>query len=338
MRQLDFDALVPWLRERLAADVRLRLVRPLPGGAVNRVWRVVVEVAGSGRHDLVLKADGATGLGVGLGRVEEHALLVALHARGLPVPAPFLAGDDPGVVGAPFLLMRRLPGLSLPARLLAATRDPPRGEALAEALGGALARLHRTPPPDLPFLAPPRPTPGRAAVARCRGLLDAADAAEPVLEWALSRLAALEPPAHEVCLIHGDCRTGNLLVDADGGFVALLDWEFAGLGSPLEDLGWLTGRYWRFGRHDRPVGGFGSLEALLRGYEETGGAAVDPTALLWWQTLGTVRWAAIALLQGQRFAAGERDLDLGLTPLSLPALEAEAIRLVERLERGGGAA
>ena len=333
MRQIDFDRLEPWLCERLAADVCLRLVQPLPGGAINRVWRVVIEVEGSGRQDLVLKADGVERLGIGLRRVQEHALLRALHAQGLPVPAPFLAEGDPGIVGAPFLLMRRLPGEAGPRRLLEATRDGERGEALAAALGGVLARLHRLAPPDLPFLVPPQATPERAAIARCRAWLDGMDAAEPVLEWALSRLTALECSASEVCLIHGDCRTGNLLVDAGGGLNALLDWEFAGLGSPLEDLGWLTGRYWRFGRHDRAIGGFGSLKAFLHGY----GRAVDPAALLWWQTLGTVRWAAIALLQGRRFEAGEQGLDLGLSPLGLPALESETIRLVERLERRGGA-
>ncbi len=43
----------------------------------------------------------------------------------------------------------------------------------------------------------------------------------------------------------------------------LLDWELSHLGDPVEDLAWCCVRSWRFGNDDLPVGGFGTVDALL---------------------------------------------------------------------------
>jgi aminoglycoside phosphotransferase (APT) family kinase protein len=46
--------------------------------------------------------------------------------------------------------------------------------------------------------------------------------------------------------VHGDFRSGNLLVGPDG-LRAVLDWELAHAGDPAEDIGWLCAPAWRFG-------------------------------------------------------------------------------------------
>ena len=66
--------------------------------------------------------------------------------------------------------------------------------------------------------------------------------------------------------MHGDFRLGNLLVGPDG-LRAVLDWELASLGDPMEDLGWLCTRAWRWGNDDLAVGGFGTREDLFAAYE-----------------------------------------------------------------------
>ena len=99
----------------------------------------------------------------------------------------------------------------------------------------------------------------------------------PVFELALRWLADHDPgPSKEVTLVHGDFRHGNLIIGPDG-VRAVLDWELAHLGDPMEDLGWICVNSWRFGEIDKPVGGFGSREELFAGYEE-GGRKVDPDA------------------------------------------------------------
>ena len=72
-------------------------------------------------------------------------------------------------------------------------------------------------------------------------------------------------------LVHGDYRTGNYLAD-ESGVTAILDWEGAHLGDPVEDLGWVCVKSWRFGSVDKPAGGFGSREELWAAYERAGGA------------------------------------------------------------------
>ena len=52
------------------------------------------------------------------------------------------------------------------------------------------------------------------------------------------------PPAQKISVVHGDYRTGNFLFDSDGNIRAILDWEMAHLGDPLEDLGWALDPLW----------------------------------------------------------------------------------------------
>jgi hypothetical protein len=83
----------------------------------------------------------------------------------------------------------------------------------------------------------------------------------------------------------------------------VLDWELAHLGDPLEDLGWLCVKAWRFGV-DRPVGGFGDYDDLVAAYEAAGGAAVDRDALRWWEAVGTLKWGIMCILQANAHTSG----------------------------------
>ena len=62
---------------------------------------------------------------------------------------------------------------------------------------------------------------------------------------------------------------------ADGWVVAVVDWELAHLGDPVEDLGWLCVKSWRFGVNDRRVGGFGTVDDLLAAYRAAGAEVVN---------------------------------------------------------------
>jgi aminoglycoside phosphotransferase (APT) family kinase protein len=103
-------------------------------------------------------------------------------------------------------------------------------------------------------------------------------------------------------LVHGDFRNGNLIVGADG-LRAVLDWELAHIGDPLEDLGWLCVKSWRFGSPHR-VGGFGDVDQLLDAYAQASGRRIDPQALSWWEVMGTLRWGIICILQAANHLSG----------------------------------
>ena len=48
------------------------------------------------------------------------------------------------------------------------------------------------------------------------------------------------------------------------GLQSIIDWELGPYREPSsQDLGWVCGNSWRFGKNDKVVGGFGELEDLL---------------------------------------------------------------------------
>jgi aminoglycoside phosphotransferase (APT) family kinase protein len=141
------------------------------------------------------------------------------------------------------------------------------------------------------------PLGARAQIDQYRDLLDAFGEPHPAFELALQWLARnapeeVDPPR----LVHGDFRIGNFIVGSEG-IRAVLDWELSHLGDPIEDLGWLCVKSWRFGVVDRVVGGFGDVDTLLGFYERAGGRRVTPEELRFWIVLGTLKWGVICIAQ-----------------------------------------
>ena len=83
----------------------------------------------------------------------------------------------------------------------------------------------------------------------------------------------------------------------------MLDWELAHLGDPMEDLGWLCVKAWRFGASP-PVGGFGEYDDLFGAYAAAAGVKVDPEAVHWWEVLGTLKWGVMCIMQASTHLNG----------------------------------
>lgn len=319
-------ALEAFLAEALGARrVAVSAVKRLSGGAIQENFALDLAVEGgprAGAHQAVLRTDAPSAVAVSHGRAEEFALLQLAHGLGMTVPEPLALCRDPAVLGAPFFVVARAGGSADARRIVRDPAAPTFGPPLARRLGEELARLHAVRPgdPRLAFLGDPPADPARARVATYRAYLDAMDAAEPALEWALRRLERTAPPPEPPVLCHFDFRMGNIMV-ADGALTAILDWEFAGWGDPREDLAWFCARCWRFGMTARTAGGIADRADLLAGYNAASGRAFAPADLAYFEALGTVRWAVIALQQGHRFSHGEeRNLELPLTGLMVPEL------------------
>ncbi len=324
---LDREALERWLAEAAGARrVELREAAPLSGGAIQENWLLRVAFENGpheGERELVLRTDAASGVAVSHSRPEEFALLKAAAEAGVTVPAPLWCCADAGVLGRAFYLMEKAEGTALGPKVV---KDESLGgdrEALAERLGRELARIHSIRPPrdDLAFLPAPGPSTALEDVAGYRRYLDALGQPRPALEWGLTWAERHAPETREIVLLHRDFRTGNYLLD-EAGLTAILDWEFAGWGDPMADLGWFTARCWRFGRPDREAGGIGSREAFYRGYRAESGRTVDEPAVAFWEVMAHIRWAVIALQQGHRHWSGdEASLELALTGRMAAELE-----------------
>jgi hypothetical protein len=92
----------------------------------------------------------------------------------------------------------------------------------------------------------------------------------------------------------------------------VLDWELAHRGDPMQDLGWLCTKAWRFGSA-APAGGFGTRADLMSGYADGGGTAPDEATQRWWELYGTVRWALLCRRQAERYLiGGEASIELAV--------------------------
>jgi aminoglycoside phosphotransferase (APT) family kinase protein len=141
-----------------------------------------------------------------------------------------------------------------------------------------------------------------------RATLDALGVPSPTFEWAFRRLGASRPAPSPPAIVHGDFRLGNLMI-SPSGISAVLDWELVHAGDPLEDLGWVCTRTWRFGQA-KPVGGLGDYGELLDAYEKASGRRVDLETLRWWEAFGSLKWGVICMMQTARHFAGKTSVEL----------------------------
>ena len=333
-------ALAGWLRGAAAADsLEIVAMDKLGGGAIQENWGLKVEVDGAAR-DWVLRTDARSGVSTSHGRVAEFALLKAAHEAGVAVPAPLFLNTGKALLGKPFYVMDRVSGR---AEGHIVTRDPVlqgnSGDRLVERLGRELARIHSIRPPrdDLAFLHLPDAPPALHRVATYRRYLDELPDPNPTLEYALRWLERHAPAMPELVLCHSDFRTGNYMVDG-GELTGILDWEFASWSDPMEDIAWFCARCWRFGAWGREAGGVGGRQAFYRGYEAESGRDVTRDIVPYWEVMAAVRWAVIALQQGERHLSGaEESLELALTGLRAPEMELDALMDVARVDGEGRA-
>ncbi|MGC1886138.1 MAG: phosphotransferase family protein [Stellaceae bacterium] len=317
-----------------AGAVAITGLVPLRGGAIQENWAVEAHFTGgmlAGEQRLVLRTAAPTGVPASLDRFQEFAVLQAAFEAGVTVPEPLFASDDPAIFGKPFFIMRRVEGTAAAHRI---TRDPaldPVLPAIAERLGGELARIHTIRPPraDLAFLAPYEKVGPAHQIAGFRAYLDGHPTPRPVLEWGVRWLETHIPPVAAPVLCHHDFRTGNYMLDGTA-LTGILDWEFSGWGDPHEDIGWFCCKGWRFARLDREAGGIADRAPFYQGYESASGWRIDPRRVFFWEVLASVRWAIIALQQSDRYMiAGERNLDLALTGRRATECELEILMLLD---------
>jgi aminoglycoside phosphotransferase (APT) family kinase protein len=323
------------VRSLNARSVEIRGLRRLTGGASREIWSldaVIEQEDGStSTRPLVMRSDPGRGP-KSLERSVEYLLLKAAHERGVAVPEVLLPGDDS--LGTPFFLMERVEGETIPRRLL---RDDIYSQARAVMtgqLGAALARIHRIPIDEYGLDVLPAPAAGRSPAEEELGRFEQAYriiAVEPhpAFELAFRWLRERLPRGSERALVHGDYRMGNVICGPEG-VRAILDWELAHIGDPMEDLGWISVRSWRFGNDHLPVGGVGTRDEFFKAYEEAGGFPVDEARVRFWEAFGNLRWGIICLSQARTYFDGHSpSVDLASIGRRTAETEWELLGLME---------
>ena len=292
---LDVPTALSKLAVRLAGKgARAVEAQRLTGGASMETWAFVIE-SPKGREELILRRrsapfDPESSRSTSL--AAEAALIAAARATGAPAPPLVHLCDEADGLGEAHIT-RRIAGETLGRKINSDPRFDAIRPDLARQCGEVLAKIHAAPPPPEAQL---KTADAAIELTRYEDVYRATGAERPVLELSFRHLRAHLPEPRPAVLLHGDFRNGNLIIDPEKGLAAVLDWELSHIGDPAEDLGWICVNSWRFGRPDRPVGGFGQYDDLLAGYEAAGGEPISRARLRYWQALGSLKWGVMCLM------------------------------------------
>jgi aminoglycoside phosphotransferase (APT) family kinase protein len=272
--------------------------------------------------------------------LREARVLTALAGRAR-VPRVLDVCQDPDVLGVPFYVMEELAGDvvtdTLPPVLATAEARREAGHDLVD----ALAELHAV---DIASA-------GLSDFGHPDGYLERqvrrfaelwehnATRELPLVEELARKLGARVPHSGGACVVHGDYRLGNVMLDrAAPRVLAVLDWELATLGDPLADLGYLVATYSDATSLPTvlelsPVTrtpGFPDRAQLVGRYAERSGRSVD--GLAWYEALAL--WKAAVFCEGLygRFLRGETaDAWTGSLREGVPDLLRAAAATAERI-------
>ena len=265
------------------------LVR-LSGGASRETWRFRADGA-----DRVVQRQRA---GDERDMMVEATVVAAAGAAGVPVPELLCAdpggpSDDQSVAS---MILQAVDGETIARKIQRDEEFAPARPHLAAQFGAALAAIHRIDVAAVPQLEQ------LDQIERYTEILDEFGRPFPMLELVRRWLIDHRPEPVEPSVVHGDFRLGNLIIGSDG-LRSVIDWELAHLSDPMEDLGWLCVKAWRFGQGP-PVAGVGQYDDLFAAYEAASGRTVDPDVVRWWEVLGTWKWGIMCVMQADVHLSG----------------------------------
>lgn len=261
----------------------------------------------------------------------ETGALALAEAAGAPVADVYEVSSDTSWFGEPFFISRRIDGESLPRNILRlVAADPTLGARIGADLGRGFAAIHSVPAEACPEVIrrPLDVAPSAQALEHYTAQLDELLQPAPVLELGLRWLRRNQPdPPARHTMVHGDVRTGNIMVSRRG-LAGMLDWEGCHTGDPHEDLAWVAVRTWRFGNDTLEVGGFSALDPVVAAYREAGGH-FDADSYHWWKVLGTLRWGIGLSRQSVQHLNGTyRNIAMAASGRRTAELEYDLLRLL----------
>jgi aminoglycoside phosphotransferase (APT) family kinase protein len=323
-----------------ARGVRVSGFDRIPGGASRETYRLVLHYEQDGTaHErrLILRRDPPGSL-IDTERRLEFAAYAAFFRTPVPVPEAIWLEEDPAPLDYAFCVMQELAGLEAgPAALLA----PPylqHREKIGAQKWRILGEISKADPKALGLvgvMADVAPSEcWRRELSYWEGVIDADELEpQPVIRAVIRWLRANPPPpAQKISVVHGDYRTGNFLFDSAGEIHAILDWEMAHLGDPLEDLAWGINPVWQWARDGR-AGGLLPKGEAIRLWEEASGLVADPAALHWWELFSCVKGQGIWVSSAHEYQAGKnQDPILAMSGyLMTNAQDRAALHLLGRL-------
>ena len=300
------ERLSAYLGRTWGEPVAIEGLARISGGASRETYRFDA-VTRSGRKPLILRRDPPGSL-IETDRRSEFLALKSFHGRGVAAPEPLILETEGAELERPFFIMARVDGGRTASPFQPGPYEP-HAAAIGRDFFSTLGRIAAADPATLPIadLGDP-PTPDacwRRELDYWSGVIEADELhPQPIVRAAIRRLRANPPPpAAKVSVVHGDYRSGNFLHDGEGRVIAVLDWEMAHLGDPLEDLAWALDPLWRHGETGRVAGMLPRQEAIEI-WEAASGLTFDAAAFKWWELFASVKGQAIWISSAKEYRDG----------------------------------
>lgn len=275
----------------------------IPGGASRETWRFSAS-AGGERRGMIVRIDPETSL-IDTNRATEYRAIDAAYRAGLPAPEPLFLVEDLQWLGRPFSITGEVPGCQASPDAI----PPEHREKIGQQKWSLLGRIAALDPARL-GLGDVMPATSPQTCAReqldywSQVIVEDELHPNPVAHAAIRWLRRNPPPpAQKLSLVHGDFRTGNFLYAPDGEIRAILDWEMAHIGDPLEDLAWSLDPLWCWNEPDL-AGRLLPHKAAVRFWEAASGLVVDPAAFRWWQVFAALKGIGIWISSSEDFHSG----------------------------------
>ena len=266
-------------------------------------------------------------------RRREFEMIRAL-ADVIPVPACYWEDEDAAIFPYPALIFGRVEGVAKPSSDssqqvtgLGINYGPRLRPAVTDAFMSGLAKFHTADVArmDLPSFELPRVGTNEGIlkqVAMWRRIwAEDRGEEEPLFALTANWLEDNAPVLDHASIIHGDCRSGNFLIDeADGRITAWLDWELTVIGDRHQDLTWATSLAYAHVAEDGKtllVNGMLPLDAFYAAYEKATGLSVDPARIRYFRVYNAWVAAIVCIATGYRAAKGGKShQDIVLTWLN----------------------
>jgi aminoglycoside phosphotransferase (APT) family kinase protein len=288
--------LAAFIKDRTGETPAIERLTPVSGGNARKAWSFDLVRPGQADEPCIMLMQASAGQ-LESDLKAEFQVIAALKGSGVPAPRALWLDGDGSALGAPTIVMERVTGAT-DILALRAPEPKDRNRAVALAFADAAARLHQVDIGKFGFLgSTARETTAAQQVAVWEAqFLKHRMEPLPEIGFAFRWLKDHAPVAERIGLVHGDYRFGNFLFEGER-ITALLDWEMAHLGDPVEDIAWAYRSLWTPEMHL-------SLDEFIARYEAAGGPKVRPEALLFYRLFGEVKHAVISLTAARSFADG----------------------------------
>ena len=268
---------------------KIKNLVPLTGGASADINRIIFE---DNKEFIVRRSVVKDKAVMAISKNMEAKIQKIVKEYGAPVPEIIMEFSEDAEIGEGYV-MQSVGGETIPRKILRDDSYKNIRNKLPYEIGKSLAQIHKT---RLEKLQDLEKITFSESLEKLFIIYESFDQPQPVFDLAFKWLENQKILDYEEVLVHGDYRFGNFII-SEKKLESIIDWELAHIGNPMEDLGWLCVRSWRFGNVNKRAAGLGDVDELIAGYEANSKIKIDKSQLDMWQLYGSLKWGIICMVQ-----------------------------------------